>query len=590
VDFGRFFAELRRRNVYKVAAAYAVVAWLTIQIATQVFPFFGIPNWAVRLIVLMSVAGFPISTVIAWFFELTPEGVKRADAPESVSDGRGQPRAWIYVLVIAGVCSIGMFFAGQYSARRAQVKAGSVSRVNQKSIAVLPFNNLSRDPDNAYFTEGVQDEILARLAKVADLKVISRTSTQRFKHSPDNLPQIAEQLGVANVLEGTVQKEGDRVLVNVKLIRAATDTHLWGESFDRKLTDIFAVEGEIATRVASELQAKLTGSEQTALAIRSTENPEAYQLYLKGRYFWNKRTGADLTKAIDYFEQAIAEDPKFALAYAGLADAYVLLSGYAAASPKESLPKAKQAAEQALLLDNSLGEAHASLGQALIAYEFNFAEGEREFQQAIELSPNYATARHWYAESVLTPLGRFDEAVVEIRRALRLDPLSVIINADFGTILFSARRYDEAIEQLNKTLEMDPRFYYARWALGEALEMKGRTNEAIAEYEKAIELSDDPLPSALLAHLYARTDRKDKAREILARLHEASKHSYVTPYLFTLIHVGLGENDQAMEFLEKTYDDRDGYSFAFIKVDPFLDPLRGDPRFEAFAKKVFAVK
>ena len=590
MDFGNFFEELRRRNVYKVAAAYAVVAWLIVQVATQVFPFFEVPNWAVRVVILLSVAGLPISAIIAWFFELTPEGLKRADEAASVPARANQPRTWIYVLLIAGACSVVMFFVGQYSGRRAGTKPAGLSRINAKSIAVLPFENLSSDPNNAYFTEGVQDEILARLAKIADLKVISRTSTQRFKHSPENLPEIADRLGVANILEGTVQKETDRVLVTVKLIRAATDAHLWGESFDRKLTDIFAVESEIATKVASELRAKLTGPEQNALAARPTENAQAYELYQYGRYFWNKRTGADLTKAIEYFEKAVAEDPKFALAYAGLADAYVLLSGFAAASPKESLPKARAAAEQALALDDSLAEAHSSLAQTLIAYDFNFAEGTREFQRAIELNPNYPTAHHWYAESALTPQEKFDEAVTEIRRALELDPLSVIINADLGTILFNARRYDEAILQLNKTLEMDPRFYYARWALGEALEMKGRTKEAIAEYQQAIALNDDPLSSALLAHLYARTDRKDKAREIVARLHDISKHSYVTPYLFTLAHVGLGEKDQALFFLEKTYEDRDGYSLVFIKVDPFLDPLRGDPQFEALVTKIFTSK
>jgi TolB-like protein/Tfp pilus assembly protein PilF len=587
VNLENFFAELKRRNVYKVAIAYGVVAWLLIQVATQVFPFFEIPNWVVRLVVLVIIIGFPIALIIAWAFELTPEGLKRtetADAEHSVA--RSRKRTWLYVVIIAGAISIGLFFLGRYTSSKQNVGAA----LPGKSIAVLPFDNLSRDPDNAYFAEGVQDEILTRLAKVADLKVISRTSTQKYKSTPDNLRDIAKELGVSNILEGSVQRAADQVRVTVQLINATTDAHLWAESYDRALTDMFAVESEIAKTIADTLRAKLTGSEERMMSKKPTANPEAYELYLKGRFFWNKRTGEDLRKSIDYFDQAVAKDPGYALAYAGLADAYVLLSGFGAASPKDSLPEAKTAAEKGLELDSTLGEAHASLAQALLAYDFNFAGANREFRRAIELNPNYATAHHWYGESVLTPLGRFEDAVAELKRALQLDPLSVIINADVGTVLTSARRYNEAIEQLRKALEMNPSFHYAHYNLGEALEMKGLTEDAIAEYEKATALNDDPVPQALLGHLYAKIGRKDEARQILQRLRDSAKERYVTPYVFAMIHLGLGEKDRAIDFLEKTYEDRDGYSIAFIKVDPFLDPLRGDPRFEALVQKVFAAK
>jgi TolB-like protein/Tfp pilus assembly protein PilF len=456
---------------------------------------------------------------------------------------------------------------------------------------VLPFENLSRDPDNAYFTEGIQDEILARLAKIADLKVISRTSTQRYKSSPDDLPQIAKRLGVSSILEGSVQKTADRVRVTVQLINAASDTHLWAETYDRNLTDVFAPESDIAKLIADTLRAKLSGSEQQAIAVRPTESAEAHQLYLRGRYFWNKRTGGDLKKAIGYFNQAIDKDPNYGLAYAGLADAYVLLSAYAEASPKESLPQAKAAAAKALELDSTLGEAHATLANALVAYDLNFAEANREFRRAIELDPNYATAHQWYGETGLVPHGQFEEAIAEVRRALELDPLSLVINADVGTVLTSARRYDQAIEQLRKTVEMDPGFYYAHWTLGDALELKGRNEEAMAEYKKAIALNDDPLPRALLGHLYAKIGRKDEALEILKQLREqreSSKQRYISPYNLALIHIGLGQKDEALQLLEETYEDRDGYDIAFIKVEPLLDPLRGDPRFEALAKKVFS--
>ncbi|PYJ49480.1 MAG: hypothetical protein DME83_11355 [Verrucomicrobia bacterium] len=376
MDLGSFFAELKRRNVYKVAIAYGVVAWLLIQVATQVFPFFEIPNWVVRLVVLVIIIGFPVALIIAWAFELTPEGLKRTETADAEhSAGRSLKRTWIYVVIIAGAISIGLFFLGRYTSS----KQNAGAELPGKSIVVLPFDNLSRDPDNAYFAEGVQDEILTRLAKVADLKVISRTSTQKYKSAPDNLRDIAKQLGVSNILEGSVQRAGDQVRVTVQLINATTDAHLWAESYDRALTDIFTVESEIAKTIADTLRAKLTGSEERMMSKKPTANPEAYELYLKGRFFWNKRTGVDLRKSIDYFDQAVAKDPSYALAYAGLADAYVLLSGFGAASPKDSLPQAKAAAEKALELDSTLGEAHASLAQALLAYDFDFAGANREF-------------------------------------------------------------------------------------------------------------------------------------------------------------------------------------------------------------------
>src|SRR5213083_1922682 len=399
-----FFSELKRRNVYKVAVAYIVAGWALSQGIAQVLPVFDVPNWAIRLIVLLIMIGLPVALSLAWAFELTPEGIKRTDAADAVGQ-HSRGHTWIYIVVIAAAFSIGLFFLGRFSAGN---KTASPVGISNKSIAVLPFDNLSRDPDNAYFCEGVQDEILTRLAKVADLKVISRTSTQHFKSAPENLPQIAKQLGVMNILEGSVQKANDQVRVNVQLINALTDAHLWGETYDRKLTDIFAVESDIAKTIAETLQAKLTGSEKSSIAKEPTVNPEAYELYLKGRFFWNKRTGDDLKKSIDYFQQAIAADPNYALAYAGVADAYVLLPSYTAGTPRDCYPKAKAAAKKALELDDTLAEAHTSLAMSLCLYDFDLSQAAREFQRAIELNPNYATAHHWYGNITLAALGRFD--------------------------------------------------------------------------------------------------------------------------------------------------------------------------------------
>ena len=360
-----FFAELKRRNVYKVAVAYAIVGWLLVQVATQVFPFLEIPNWVVRLVIVLVATGFPIALVIAWAFELTPEGIKRAEDVDLAASAR-QPRkrAWIFVVIVGTAFSIGLFFIGRYTgSRTAEDGRPSGPSLPEKSIAVLPFDNLSRDPDNAYFAEGVQDEILTRLAKVADLKVISRTSTQRFKSAPSDLRDIAKQLGVMNVLEGSVQKSNDQVRVNVQLINALTDAHLWAETFDRKLIDIFAVESEIAKTIADTLQAKLTGSEKTAILKRPTENSEAHELYLQGRFFWNKRTAADLRKSIDCFNQAIAKDPNYALAYAGLAQTWSILAAHNGGAPVDCYPQADAAARKALALDNTLSDAVAVLEQ-----------------------------------------------------------------------------------------------------------------------------------------------------------------------------------------------------------------------------------
>src|SRR5947207_4752215 len=380
-----FFTEAKRRNVYKVAVAYAVVAWLLIQIATQVFPFFEIPNWAVRLIVLVIIVGFPIALIIAWAFELTPEGLKRTEVADAAPTPRSSHRAWIYVVIIAGAISVGIFFLGRYTTSKSSVG----TELSGKSIAVLPFDNLSRDPDNAYFAEGIQDEILARLAKIADLKVISRTSTQKYKSAPDNLREIAKQLDVVNILEGSVQKAADQVRVTVQLINATTDAHLWAETYDRKLTDIFALESDIAKTIADTLQAKLTGSEERMMSKKPTANPEAYELYLKGRFFWNKRTSLDLPKSAEYFNQAIAKDPNYALAFSGLADAYVLYPDYGVGAPDEFYPKAKEMALKALGLEPSLGAPHATLGAVYTNRYHDFAQALADFEVAIALDPNY---------------------------------------------------------------------------------------------------------------------------------------------------------------------------------------------------------
>ena len=450
---------------------------------------------------------------------------------------------------------------------------------SEKSVAVLPFADLSGDKSNAYFTDGIQDEILSRLSKIAELKVISRTSTEKYHGARRNLREIGQQLGVANILEGEVQKSGDQVRITVRLINASTDLHLWADTYDRKLIDIFAVESEVAQRIASSLQAKLTGSEQRAIAARPTENAQAHQLYLKGRFFWNKRTGADLQTAADYFQQAIAADPGYANAYAGLAQTLLLMPFYNAGASQDVFAKAKVAATRAIELDESSPEGHAALAM-LLCYDFKLPESETEFRRALELDPNYATAHHWYGNTLLTTLGRFDDAIKEGKRAIELDPLSLIINADLGSTLMLARRYDAAIAQLRATLALDGNFAYAHETLGTVLFLKGDLNAAIAEYEKARTLTDDCDILALLGLAYAKMGRMADVIGTRQDLNECGQKHYVRNHVYALMYIALGEKATAIDYLEKSSDN-------WLRIDPLLDPLRNEPRFQRLVARTF---
>src|SRR6478752_2256387 len=583
-----FFAELKRRNVYKVAVAYIVAGWALSQGIAQVFPVFDVSNWLIRLIVLLIIIGLPIALILAWMFELTPEGIKRtatADAMPNVT--RKKKYVWIYVVVIGAVISIGLFFLGRYTATNtASAARTEAATVPSKSIAVLPFDNLSRDPDNAFFAEGIQDEILTRLAKVADLQVISRTSTQHFKSAPEDLRDIAKKLGVMNILEGSVQKANDQVRVNVQLINALTDAHLWAETYDRKLTDVFAVESDIAKTIADTLQAKLTGSEKIAISKKPTANPEAYELYLKGRFFWNKRTAADLRKSIEYFNQAIAKDPGYAQAYAALAQSWKLLPAFNGGAPNDCFPQAEAAAKKALALDDTSSTAHAALASLKGLNGFDYPGAIAEYERTLQLNPNDATAHQWFANDTLANIGQKEREIAELKHAVELDPLSLVINSNLGVAYIHARRLDEAIAQLRKTVELDGAFYYARYNLAQALELKGLIPEATAEYQKTMSMTEDPVPLGMLGRLYGLHGQKDEALRILQKLRQNREQGYTAAYSLALIYVGLGDHNEALNWLEQGYREHDGFNIGPIRVDPLLAPLHGDPRFEALAEKI----
>ena len=537
-----FLQRLKQRKLVQWALAYVAAAFALLQGIDIVAQQFGWPEGVRRGITLALVVGFFVTLVLAWYHG--ERGAQRVNGTE--------------LLILALLLSLGGGFLWRFAGasrdvvvKSAVAPAGDVA-IPEKSIAVLPFDNLSEDKANAYFAEGVQDEILTRLAKVADLKVISRTSTQRFKSAPENLPEIAKTLGVRNILEGSVQKSNDQVRVNVQLINARTDAHLWADTFDRKLTDIFSVESEIAQTIAETLQAKLTGSEKIQLAKKPTANPEAYELYLKGRFFWNKRTAADLKKSIDYFNQAIAKDPDYALAYAMMAQAWLLLPAYEGGAPKDCAPAAEAAIKKALSLDETSSDAHAALGMLRSVYQFDAAGATTDYERAIQLNPNDATAHHWLATDALASLGQWERVVAEMTRARELDPLSLVINTNLGWALIQAHRLDEAIIQLRRTIEMDAGFQFAHRTLGRALELKGQVPEAMAEYQKAIASGDDPIALGLLGHLYGTIGSKDEATKILGQLQAMREGRYLDPYNFAIVYLGLGDRERALTLLEQS--------------------------------------
>jgi TolB-like protein/Tfp pilus assembly protein PilF len=589
---GNFFAELKRRNVYKVAVAYAVVGWLMMQVTATIVPALHLPDGLTTAIVVVTLVGFPVALVIAWAFEATPEGIKRTEIADTMPAVPGQKKhAWIYVVIVGAAISVALFFLGRYTAQsreggRPSATAGSLT---QKSIAVLPFDNLSRDPDNAFFAEGVQDEILTRLAKVADLKVISRTSTQRFKAVPSDLREIAKQLGVMNILEGSVQKSNDQVRINVQLINAITDAHLWAEGYDRRLTDLFTVESEVAKTIADTLRAKLTGSELSAMSIRPTQDPVAQDLYVQGRHFLALRRDDNLPRAIEFFHQAIAHDPNYAATYAGLSEALILLPRYTGAYPSETRPQSRVAALKALELNPNLAEAHNALAKIAMDYDVDFEEATREFKRAIELNPNYAGAHHWFS-GTLESQGQFAEAIAQSKLGTELDPFSAVNLVDQGRIYGSARRFPEAKAVFEKALAIDPAFSYAHWHYGEMLQVSGDLKGAAAEYAKASTGNNTPEPIALSGQLAAIMGRPEEARQALTALDELEKHRYVDFFWRALLYLGLGDKDRALHFLEQSYANNEGYEIGLIKVDPMLDSLHGDPRFGALVQKVVGEK
>ena len=456
-----------------------------------------------------------------------------------------------------------------------------------RSIAVLPLKNLSDDPTNDYFSEGMTDSLITALSEITDLKVTSRSSLNRFKGKDFDPRELGRQLGVAAVLEGGVRKSSTSVRVAVRLVSVDDGRVLWThDTNERAIGDLFALQDEIARNVADGLKLNLSGETAQQITRHYPHSVEAYQLYLKGRYFWNKRTEESLSKSIDYFQQAIDRDPNYAMAYVGLADSYLVLKSLSLITAEEAHVQVVNALKRALTIDEQLGEAHKSLAWIRFSYDWKWSEAEAEFKRAIELQPNDATTHQWYAE-FLSSMGRHDESLAEIRRAQQLEPTSPIISVIAAQVHFFGRQYDEAIEQCHKTLELDPNFYIAHDYLGWSYEKKGMYEEAIAAFKKARQIENTPLQLCELGKAYAEAGNKEGARSIIREVVESSKRKQTPRHAYRLarIYSALRESEPAFDWLDKAFGEREE-NLVWLKVDPHLDNLRSDPRFPAVMRRV----
>ena len=453
------------------------------------------------------------------------------------------------------------------------------------SLAVLPFENASGDPEREYLSDGITGSLINNLATVPKLRVMAQSTVFRYKGREIDPQAIGRELNVRAVLTGRIVQGGGSLRIGTELVDVATGCQLWGAQYNRKPSDIFVVQDEISSEISGKLRLQLTRAEKKRLTRHHTENAEAYQLYLKGRHHWNRWSEEGFYKAIEYFRQAVEKDPSYALAYTGVADSYVLLGWNSYLPPKDAFTKGKAAAITALQLDPDLAEAHTPLAALLWLHNWHWEEAQTEFKRSLELGPTYPTANHWYAEYVTT-MGRHEEAIVRMKKGQELDPLSLIINVAVGWAFYLARRYDEATEQLRRTIELDPNYPVTYWILGLLLRKTGCYELAITEGEKGVKLSGgSPLMRAALAHTFGAAGRTKEAFQMLDELTELAKQKYVAPYFFAGIHIGLGENDRAMECLEKSYEEHSHW-LIYLHIDPSMDRLRDNPRFQDLLRRV----
>ncbi len=524
------------------------------------------------------------SYVPVWRWQLEP-------APELDPISSRRSRFWTLGAIVACVALLILAIVWVRSERQkpAAGRTPSIpSNLKIHSLAILPFRNLSGNPAEEYLVAGLTDEITTELARIQGLKVISRTSSEQYRASKKHLPEIARELGVDAIVEGTFLSSAGHLRVSAQLIQASTDTHLWAESYERNGTDLFTLQSEIAANIARKIDATLSPGARLAVEEQSI-NPEAYDLYLRGRYFWNKRTLDGLQKSIDYYERAIRIDPNYAKLYAALGDSYALLSSYGGPGPAISFARAKQAADRALQLDSSLAEAHTVLAAVEVSYDWDWQGAASEYRQALSSDPNYPTAHHWYS-LLLTRIGEFREAETEIQRALDLDPLSLIINTDAGEVFYCAREQDNALTHLRRALELDPNFAEAHLVLGKVYEQKQDLKKALAEFNIADRVfGHPPNMTALRAHALALLGDRDQALAMARSMEKTADHRYVSSVDIAIVYCGLKDCNQAVVWLDKAYRRR-GKGLDIIGTDPLFDNCRSDPRFQTLLRRLFLIK
>jgi TolB-like protein/Flp pilus assembly protein TadD len=593
--------ELRRRNVFKVGAVYVIVAWLIAQMADVLAPALNLPSWTTRFVAFLIVLGFPLALVLAWAYELTPEGIKRTKSvplAESIRQVTGQKLNYAAIGLLALAVAFLVVdnyvledgFRGLVARAPAEsadapaplapstaADAADAELASIRSIAVLPLANLSSDQEQEYFSDGMTDALIGQLAGIRSLRVISRQSIMRYKNSATPMPQIATELDVDAVIEGTVLKSANGVRISIQLIHAPTDRHLWAAEYSQPLDDVLAMQAEIAKTVAQEIRATVTAQETERLTQTDSVDPEAYDLYLRGRYFWAQRSPDALRRSIEYFERVIEIEPEFAPAYAGLAEAYGPLGYQGSMPPEEATPRMKAAATRALELEPDLVEGLTALAACVALHEWDWAEGERLFQRAIDVNPNYSTAFAWYGQLLLVK-NRPAEALPIRRRAYELDPLWVGTASAYAEALAVNGRIDEALALMQKTLELHPGNPVAIGYLGWIYVIADRFEDAVETWTPLGQFGG-------LGHAYAVTGRRAEAQAVLAALQERARTQFVSPSELALIHVGLGDADAALDELER------GAALRFpgvngIMVDRRFAPLASEPRFLAVAEKI----
>jgi len=604
------YQELKRRNVFRVAIAYLAGSWLLVEVAETIFPLFGFDDTPARILVIVLAIGFPLFALFSWVFEITHEGLKKEkdiDRTASVTHKTGKQLDRIIIVLLA--LALGYFALDKFlleptrvsdlmeeTAQQARSDA-LVESYGDQSIAVLPFVNMSADPEQEYFSDGISEELLNLLAKIPQLRVIARRSSFSFKGKAVKVADMARELNVNHVLEGSVRRDGNRVRITAQLVDARSDTHMWSETYDRRLDDIFAVQENIARVIAKELlahfgdlESRQTGTSNleaydSYLKGRRLVSPEAYEAYLKGRHHLNKWNVDGFAKGLEYFRQAVEMDPDYALAHAGLAESYFLLGIWNGLPPKEAYPKSKAIVMKALELDDTLAEAHTTLADVRFFYDWDWEGAEREYKRAIELNPNYAVAHNNYA-FYFTAQTRHNDALAEIELARELDPVSLMINSDLGWAYYFARQYDQAILQFRRALELDPNLAISQFALGHVYEQKEMFVESLAAFQKAVSLSPgDPENIAGLGHAYAVAGRRDEALKIVAKLKQSSQQKLIPSWGIATIYIGLDNKDEAFVWLEKAFVDRLSI-LVYIQTDPLLDPLRSDPRFQVLVHRM----